>query len=248
MSYCRLINFSTINTGGFLVMKLLNKLNTIGLITYHYPHLKTEQVLQHLTTMPFKYKIFALPFLSRKQRTILTPHRPEQTDAVVPEILAQKHKIPYIKCENDTDIDNSCDMYLILGAGIISAQCIKGKRIINCHPGIIPAVRGLDSFKWAIYEMKPLGITLHYIDAETDAGEVISIIPTNVYKTDSLSTLARRHYENEIHCLSNFLWYMQHPANKYKDIKRDESKKRMSIEIETEMVRRFTRYIERFGE
>jgi phosphoribosylglycinamide formyltransferase-1 len=229
-------------------MERLNKLKTIGLITYHYPHLKTEQVLQHLIKMPFKYKIFALPFLPRKQRAILIPHRPEQADAVAPEVLAQKHKIPYIRCEKDADIDSFCDMYLILGAGLISAQCIKGKKIINCHPGIIPTVRGLDSFKWAVYEMQPLGITLHYIDAETDAGEIISIMPTNVYKTDSLSTLARRHYENEIYCLSNFVWYIQNPENKYKCIKRGESKKRMPIEKEAETARIFTRYIERFGE
>jgi phosphoribosylglycinamide formyltransferase-1 len=229
-------------------MKQPGKGDTIGLITYHYPHLKTEQVLQHLIKMPYKYKIFALPFIPRKQRIVLFPHRPEQTNAVVPEILAQKHNIPYIRCEKDTDIDDSCDMYLILGAGLISAECIEGKCIINCHPGIIPAVRGLDSFKWAIYEMKPLGITLHYIDAETDAGEIISIIPTNVYKTDSISTLARRHYENEIYCVSNFLWYMRHPENRYRDIQKNESKMRMSVEKESEMAKSFSKYIERYGE
>jgi phosphoribosylglycinamide formyltransferase-1 len=223
------------------------KNNRIGLITYQYPHLKTEQVLQSLIKMPFQYKIFALPFMPRKQRVILFPHRPEQTDAVVSEILAQKHNIPYIECEKDTDIDNSCDLYLILGAGIISPECIEGKRIINCHPGIIPAVRGLDSFKWAIYEMKPLGVTLHYIDAEADSGEVISVVPTNIYKTDSLSTLARRHYENEIYCLSNFLWYIRHPENQYRNIQKDESKKRMSAEKESEMARIFIPYIEKYG-
>jgi phosphoribosylglycinamide formyltransferase-1 len=228
-------------------MRQLNKFNTVGLITYHYPHLKTEQILQYLIKIPFEYKIFALPFTPRKQRIVLVPHRPEQTDAVVPEVLAHKHKILYIKCEKDTDIDKSCDMYLILGAGLISAECIKGKRIINCHPGIIPAVRGLDAFKWAIYEMKPLGITLHYIDAETDVGEIISVIPTNVYKTDSFATLARRHYENEIYCLSNFLWYIQHPENQYRDIKKDENKRRMSVEKEAEMTKIFARYIEKYG-
>jgi phosphoribosylglycinamide formyltransferase-1 len=198
--------------------------------------------------MPCEYKIFALPFTPRKQRVVLFPHRPDQTDAVVSEILAKKHDIPYIKCEKDTDIDNSCDIYLILGAGLLSKKFIEGKHIVNCHPGIIPAVRGLDSFKWAIYEMKPLGITLHYIDAETDAGEIISVIPTNIYKTDSISTLARRHYENEIYCLSNFVWYIQHPENEYRNIQKDESKRRISIGKESEMSRTFIKYIEKYGE
>jgi phosphoribosylglycinamide formyltransferase-1 len=162
--------------------------------------------------------------------------------------LAQKHDVPYIKCEKDTDIDNSCDIYLILGAGLLSKKCIEGKHIINCHHGIIPAVRGLGSFKWAIYEMKPLGITLHFIDSETDAGEIISVIPTNVYKTDSISTLARRHYENEIYCLSNFVWYVQNPENQYGNIQNDESKMRISIKKESEMSRTFIKYIEKYGE
>ena len=31
------------------------------------------------------------------------------------------------------------------------ADFVRGKKIINCHP------------KWTIYEMNPLGVTLHYI-------------------------------------------------------------------------------------
>ena len=72
-----------------------------------------------------------------------------------------------------------------LGAGILSKECVENKKIINSHPGIIPASRGLDSFKWAIYENKPLGVSLHCIDKEVDSGEIISIIPTTVYKTET---------------------------------------------------------------
>jgi phosphoribosylglycinamide formyltransferase-1 len=225
------------------------KIQTIGLITYQYPHLKTEQVLQKILYLhkEFKYKMFALPFVPRKQRKILFEHRPLQTDAIVPEILAEKHDIPYVSCKSDRDIDNSCDVYIILGAGIISEKCIEGKKIINCHPGIIPASRGLDSFKWAIYDMKPLGVTLHYIDAQVDAGEIIAVIPTNIYKTDSFITLARRHYENEITCISNFIYYLENPQNPFSDIEVFGNKMRMPIETERELVRRFSDYVERFG-
>jgi phosphoribosylglycinamide formyltransferase-1 len=222
-------------------------IKSVGLITYHYPHLKTEQVLQKLLKKSFEYKIFALPFTSRKQREILFVHRPEQSDAIAPEVLAEKHGIQYIKCSSDRDIDNSCDIYLILGVGIISAECIAGKKILNCHPGIIPACRGLDSFKWAIYGMKPLGITLHYIDHRVDAGEILSVIPTNVYKTDSLATLARRHYENEINCLSDFDVYMENPINLFIGIEPSDSTMRMYMEREQELVRRFGEYTEKFG-
>jgi len=224
-------------------------MNKIGLITYHFPHLKTEQVLQHLVKMPDNnYKFFALPYKERKERAVLFPHRPNQIDAVAPEVMADKHKIPYIKCKDDTDIDNSCDLYLILGAGIISSKAIVGKKIINCHPGIIPACRGLDAFKWAIYNMQPLGITLHYIDEKVDAGEIISIVDTNVYQTDSVSTLARRHYENEINCLVNFMEHINNPVNPYKDIEKFESRMRMPIEKEKELARTFEKYIIKYGQ
>jgi phosphoribosylglycinamide formyltransferase-1 len=220
---------------------------TIGLITYQYPHLKTEQVLQRLLSSNYEYKMFALPFTPYKQRKTLFEHRPCQTDAVVSEVLAEKHGIPYISCTSDEDIDNSCDLYVILGAGIISSKCVEGKKIINCHPGIIPACRGLDSYKWAIYDMKPLGITLHYIDAQVDAGEIIAVVPTTIYKTDSLTTLARRHYENEINCISNFAYFMNNPQNPFGEIEVSESKRRMSLEKERELVRRFSDYVEKFG-
>lgn len=209
--------------------------------------MKTEQVLQRLLQKQLNYKIFALPFTPRKPRETLFAHRPEQSDAVVPEALAKKHDIPYIQCMSDKDIDNSCDIYLILGAGIISGECISGKKIINCHPGIIPACRGLDSFKWALYDMKPLGITLHYIDAAVDAGEIIAVIPTNVYESDSLTTLARRHYENEIDCLSNVTYYLENPVNHFPEIELSESRMRMPIEKERELVRRFSAYTEKYG-
>jgi phosphoribosylglycinamide formyltransferase-1 len=222
-------------------------IKSIGLITYHYPHLKTEQVLQRLLRKSFEYKIFALPFAPRKQRKITFIHRPEQSDAVAPQVLAEKHGISYSKCVNDMDIDDSCDVYLILGAGIVSGKCITGKKIINCHPGIIPACRGLDSFKWTIYDMKPMGVTLHYIDTTVDVGEIISVIPTEVYKTDSLTTLARRHYENEIDCLSNFVECLKDPQNPFRGIEASESTMRMPLEKERELVRRFSDYTERFG-
>jgi len=225
----------------------MQKIKTIGLITYHFPHLKTEQIIENLLPKYKELKIYALPFKYRKEREVFFNHRPNQTVAVAPEAIAKKHNLEYIICNSDLDIDNSCDIYLVLGAGILSKECVENKRIINSHPGIIPASRGLDSFKWAIYENKPLGVSLHYIDKEVDAGEIISIIPTTIYETDSLETLSRRHYENEVKMLSNFDYYLQNPINNFLNIKIDEPKMRMKIEIEVKLARMFDEYIEQFS-
>jgi len=225
----------------------MKKIESIGLITYHFPHLKTEQVIENLLPQYKNLKIYALPFEYRKEREVFFNHRPNQTIAVAPEAIAKKHNIKYIICNSDLDIDDSCDIYIILGAGILSKSCVENKKIINSHPGIIPISRGLDSFKWAIYENKPLGITLHYIDKEVDAGEIISIVPTTIYESDSLETLSRRHYENEIKILSNFYYYIQNPINNFKNLKDGEAKMRMKIETEVKMARMFDKYIEQFN-
>jgi phosphoribosylglycinamide formyltransferase-1 len=224
------------------------RLKSVGLITYDYPHLKSEQVIHNLMRRKdYIYKIYALPFKPRPKREVLFNHRPDQTNAIATEVIARKHNIPYIKVNSDREIDNSCEIYLILGGGILSAECVKGKKIINCHPGIIPIARGLDAFKWSIYELAPLGVTLHFINSEVDSGEVISVIPTEVYFTDTLDTLARRHYENEIDVLSNFEYYLDAPINNFRHIQEKEPHRRMPVNIEKEMIQMFDKYVNKYG-
>lgn len=223
------------------------QIKTVGLITYHHRHLKTEQVLQRLLGKPYTYRMFALPFAPRKPRDVLLQHRPDQSEAVAPETLAAKQRIPYHLCEGDVDIDDGCDIYLILGAGILSPGCLTRKKVVNTHPGIIPASRGLDSFKWAILEGKPLGVTLHYVDQEVDAGEIISVIPTPVYETDTLHTLGRRHYENEIQCMGDFDTYLKRPCNEFADVAAGEAKRRMPRTQEAKLRKAFPRYVATFG-
>ncbi|MGP1561786.1 MAG: formyltransferase family protein [Helicobacteraceae bacterium] len=174
-------------------------------------------------------------------------HRPAQENSISAEEIALKRGLFYKKCASDKDIDNSCDVYLITGAGIISPECIKGKKIVNCHPGIIPAVRGLDAFKWAILDKKPLGVTLHYIDKEIDEGQIIAVLPTPIYKTDSLLSLAARHYETEIRATANFLRYIKNPTNPYAAIEKGEPRMRMPLAKEKELLRSFDAYLEKFA-
>lgn len=221
----------------------------LGLITYHSTHLKTEQVFQRLLhrISSFDITFYALPFVSRKGRKTIHKHRPDQSRGVHPMELANKHGIPYITCGSDLDIRDGCDLYLVLGAGILSPECVANKRIVNCHPGIIPASRGLDSFKWAIHEMKPVGISLHYIDKEVDAGEIISVIPTEVYPSDTIETLSRRHYENEIDMLSRFDSFIEQPANPFAKIEPGHARMRMPLSLEETLEASFKDYKLRYG-
>lgn len=221
---------------------------TVGIITYDYPHLKTEQVIQAFLRKGYLLRIYALPFRPRKESAVLIDHRPDQAWGLHPEVIARKHGIEYIRCNRDIEIDSNCEMYHVLAGKIISAECMAGKRIINCYPGILPGLRGPDAFKWTIYQKKPLGVTLHYIAQEISKEEIISVSPTNIYKTDTIESLARRHYENEIEVISNFENYLNHPINNYADIPEGKQNTRMSMEKESETARLFDSYVQEFAQ
>lgn len=189
--------------------------------------------------------VYALPFKQREERAVLFSHRPKQNEAVSAKEIAQKWNLKFQECQSDEEISNECDIYLITGCGILSPKCLKDKKILNAHPGIIPNNRGLDSFKWAILKDRPLGITLHYIDEKVDCGEIIATLPTPIYPSDTLQTLARRHYENEIASLANFEFHLKNPSNPFVDIPLAESMKRMKPIEEKEMMNRFVIYKEK---
>lgn len=217
----------------------------IGLITYDYSHLKTEQIVYRLLeSYNYSLEFFALPFVARPARKVVFEHRPSQTNAAHPRDIATKYKIPYLVCESDLDIGNGCDYYLILGAGILSAESIEGKRVINSHPGVIPAVRGLDAFKWAILEKKPIGNTMHFISGEVDAGEILAIKRTDVFRTDTIDSFARRHYENELQLMANFEKNIHSGVLDFKNIETSDAKRRMPADIEKNIFKAFDEYKE----
>jgi len=210
----------------------------VGLICYDYAHLKTEQITTALCRNPLIKDVilFALPFKKRPDRVVFFPHRPDQTRAVTTDQLVANDKVSFKLWDGQSALEE-CDVFLITGAGIINPEFANGKPIVNAHPGIIPMSRGLDSFKWAIYDGDEIGNTLHLIDAEVDKGQIIAIEKTVVYEGDSIETLARRHYENEIYLLSNFHLFLDQRIEPTHPEK--EAHMRMSSGVEAEMLRRF---------
>ena len=211
----------------------------IGIITYDYAHLKTEQlVCRYIQDEKIsEINLYALPFVPRAERAVVLPHRPDMTHGVPTESLSELSKVNFQKWDGKKDISVANDLFVIGGAGIIDIAFAKGKPIVNAHPGIIPLTRGLDSFKWAIYNNDPVGNTLHLIDNEVDKGEILQIQYTPVFSSDSLQTLARRHYEYEIDMLANVLKVIDSRVIP-SDIEKPATM-RMKAEVEAEMVRRF---------
>ncbi|MEM7778132.1 MAG: formyltransferase family protein [Pseudomonadota bacterium] len=211
----------------------------LGVITYDHCHLKTEQLVNRYARNPQISEIclFALPFTPRKAREVLFSHRPYQEHAIPTVCLSELDRVSFTNWDGREPIGHRVDLFVITGAGLLDVGFAGGKPIVNAHPGVIPTSRGLDSFKWAILENDPLGVTLHLIDNEVDKGDVLDIRFTPVFSADTLETVARRHYELELDMLADVLDVIDKRTPLFAPEK--PAKKRMPAEKEAEMMRHF---------
>jgi len=83
----------------------------------------------------------------------------------------------------------------LLSAAFIAAFPM---RIINIHPSLLPAFRGVDAQAQAIaYGVKISGCTVHFVDENLDAGPIIVQRAVGVRPDDDASTLATRILQEE---------------------------------------------------
>lgn len=178
---------------------------SIGVLSYNVPHRKTYDLLALLKAKGYsQVTVFAKPFHYIKKVKPLLEHRPEVNDYIdTPDILCGNlgYAYRYIP-EGYSQIDlpeNS--IILSAGAGIIAPEVTEKYRIINSHPGYIPETRGLDAYKWAIYENKRIGVSTHYIGDVIDAGRVIDRREIKIRPNDTFHSVALRVYETEVEML-----------------------------------------------
>jgi phosphoribosylglycinamide formyltransferase-1 len=226
---------------------------TVGIISYDHAHLKTEQLVNRLLLKrrrpdgcQLTIKVLALPFSPRPARNVLFNHRPDQEKSISTRELARFYQLEFLPCTYDS-IPDVADYYLVGGAGIFSAEAIGEKKIINAHPGIIPSARGLDAFKWSILNGVPLGVTLHLIDAQVDAGEMIAVFETPVFPSDTIEVLARRHYELELDVLSESIQVLNQPRFLPTNYPANAPRMRMPFAAEKDMLEKFNEYRLKFS-
>lgn len=77
---------------------------------------------------------------------------------------------------------------------ILSAEFIDlfPAGIVNLHPSYLPFNRGQYPNVWSIVEGTPAGVTLHYIDAGIDTGDLIAQTEVRVRPVDTGESLYRR--------------------------------------------------------
>ena len=213
-------------------------------LTYDVPHKKTAEVAFSLMNRGvIDVSFLFVPFTRRPERTVVFPHRPFQFSGVSARSIATRYGLQcfdYDRRHKALD----CDWLLVCGSNILEPKFANSGKIINAHAGLIPLVRGLDSFKWSIHDLKPLGNTLHIIDENADKGVVLHHMPTPVFAEDDIATLAERHYRNEIWLLQNFDLFLK--GGDVLKLPTGNPTKRMPIETEADLVRRLDDYKEKF--
>jgi len=72
------------------------------------------------------------------------------------------------------------------------------KKIINIHPSLLPAFKGLNAIERAYkYGVKITGITIHWVNEKVDEGEIIEQACLRIEEGESLESVERRIHELE---------------------------------------------------
>ena len=114
-------------------------------------------------------------------------------DLLCNENINCKDFISLIK-EYKADIFASMSFNQIFKSDIINLPRYK---IINCHAGKLPFYRGRNILNWVlINDEKEFGITVHYVDAQIDTGDIIVQKTYPITDDDDYNTLLNRAYLN----------------------------------------------------
>jgi len=185
------------------------KNEVICILTYDHPHRKTQDLLFRLKSKGLKnLLVVATPWQEHKSFKSLWPYRPRTSLKLPLNILCQNLDIRYELCNDYLQVHELFReiiprQILIGGAGILPEKLVKRWKIINAHPGLLPSIRGLDAFKWAIWEEAEVGITTYHIGIDIDTGALIRRQETPLYLNDTIYSFAQRHYELEVEMLAD---------------------------------------------
>jgi phosphoribosylglycinamide formyltransferase-1 len=220
----------------------------VAVFTYQSPHRKSEELINGLVAMGETIDaVIGVPFTPRPERPVVFHHRPDQNKAAHPKDITARHKLPYVEVASIDQIPTGLPLCLTAIGLLVPASVLARTKVINCHAGLLPIVRGLDAFKWAVLEDKPLGVSLHWIDADIDRGDHIASVPTPVLKSDTLDSLAQRHYDNEVQTLIQFRRHLANTTPPLHAGPAGPARKRMPAAVERDMMAHFPAYRDAFA-
>lgn len=122
---------------------------------------------------------------------------------------ARRHDIPahFVDPKGKTRPEHEAEMLKLIGDAGSQLVCLAGfmriltpafvrplkGRLVNVHPALLPAFRGLDAqAKAHEYGVKIAGCTTHFVDEDVDTGPIILQAAVPVADDDTVETLKKR--------------------------------------------------------
>ena len=215
----------------------------IAVLTYNVPHQKTFDILMNLYVKGYRdIEVYSTPMGYKKKFKPLLEHRPSLRYDLSPIELCRILGFKYNP--NIDEIFNLPEntIFLIAGSNILEKNLTDKYKVVNSHPGIIPLVRGLDAFKWALYEGLPIGVTVHLVTGQVDSGPIILQRTISIDKFETFHSLALKLYDLEVHSLIDSIKILDtHLINEFTKVDDSNSlpRKRMPKIIEQDLINRF---------
>mgnify|MGYP004703401467 CR=1 FL=1 len=90
----------------------------------------------------------------------------------------------------------ACDLIVLAGYMRIIGQTLLAafpNQIVNLHPALLPSFPGRTGIQDAYeYGVKVTGVTVHYVDAGIDSGQIIAQEPVRILPDESVDALEAR--------------------------------------------------------
>ena len=85
------------------------------------------------------------------------------------------------------------EIYIIInaGGGVFRREMVEAPKIgiLNAHLGYLPAFRGMNALEWSLFYGNRIGVTLHFIDAGIDTGDILLFREIEIDKSDSIASI-----------------------------------------------------------
>lgn len=114
----------------------------------------------------------------------------------------ERHFVPYDETFNYLK-KNDFDLIVLAGyMRILPSEIVNSFKIINIHPSLLPEFKGMSAIEQAYNaKVKTTGVTVHYVNEEVDAGEIIAQVQVPIEKAMTVEQL-----EEKIHSAEHYLY------------------------------------------
>lgn len=124
----------------------------------------------------------------------------------------KKAHLQYFRALNDDETvkylrTQEIDLLINAGGGIFGKSIVASVKIgiLNAHMGFLPTYRGMNALEWSAFYGERIGVTLHFIDAGIDTGDILQFKEIPVSKGDAIENLRAKSQIISIELILNFI-------------------------------------------